>query len=188
MFGRLAPRRRGSETSEVLAFNAGTDDYAQSEHYHWGGLLAQSLFFNVIENGFRAASDDQIRNLLANKPFWHDYAASIRQFNMRRWNDGDDFLVNYTGHPMQGAVSGLLRYKMIREAASWRLAQTANTGKVDLRHSYGPRFTAPIQRSVLSEKRALATREAGPTPSIARLVVQNPALISITRTTLDGSI
>jgi hypothetical protein len=108
MFGRLAPRRRGSETSKALGINAGTDDYAQSEHYHWGGLLAQSLFFNVIENGFRAASDDQIRNLLANKPFWHDYAASIRQFNMRRWNDGDDFLVNYTGHPMQGAVSGFI--------------------------------------------------------------------------------
>jgi hypothetical protein len=27
---------------------------------------------------------------------------------MRRWNDGDDFLVNYVGHPMQGAVSGFI--------------------------------------------------------------------------------
>jgi hypothetical protein len=106
MFGRLAPHRQRSEASEALTI--GSDDYVKSEHYHWGGLLAQSLFFNVIENGFRAASDDQIRNLLANKPFWHDYAASIRQFNMRRWNDGDDFLVNYTGHPMQGAVSGFI--------------------------------------------------------------------------------
>lgn len=106
MFGRLAPRRQRPEASEALT--AGSDDYAKSEHFHWGGLLAQSLFFNVIENGFRAASDDQIRDLLANKPFWHDYAASIRHFNMRRWNDGDDFLVNYTGHPMQGAVSGFI--------------------------------------------------------------------------------
>ena len=105
MFGRLAPHRQRSEASEGVTTG---EDYARSEHYHWGGLLAQSLFFNVIENGFRAASDDQIRNLLANKPFWHDYAASIRQFNMRRWNDGDDFLVNYTGHPMQGAVSGFI--------------------------------------------------------------------------------
>jgi hypothetical protein len=78
------------------------------EHYHWGGLLAESFFFNVIENSFRVASDDQIRTLLASKPFWHDYAASIRHFNMRRWNDGDDFLVNYVGHPMQGAVSGFI--------------------------------------------------------------------------------
>lgn len=78
------------------------------ERYHWGGLIAQSLFFNLIENGFRAASDDQIRTLLATKPFWHDYVASIRQFNMRRWNDGDDFLVNYVGHPLQGSVSGFI--------------------------------------------------------------------------------
>jgi hypothetical protein len=64
--------------------------------------------FNVLENSFRSASDDQIRMLLANKPFWHDYAASIKHFNMRRWNDGDDFLVNYVGHPIQGAVSGFI--------------------------------------------------------------------------------
>ena len=84
------------------------DDFNAAERYHWGGLLAQSLFFNVIENGFRAASDDQIRTLFAHKPFWHDYVASIHQFNMRRWNDGDDFLVNYVGHPMQGAVAGFI--------------------------------------------------------------------------------
>jgi hypothetical protein len=83
-------------------------DPSVGEGYHWRGLIAQSLFFNVIENSFRAASDDQIRTLLANKPFWHDYVASMRQFNMRRWNDGDDFLVNYVGHPMQGAVSGFI--------------------------------------------------------------------------------
>ncbi len=108
MFRHLAPHRQESGTREALTLDAGTDDYTKSKHYHWGGLLAQSLFFNVIENGFRAASDDQIRNLLANKPFWHDYAASLRRFNMRRWNDGDDFLVNYIGHPMQGAVSGFI--------------------------------------------------------------------------------
>jgi hypothetical protein len=85
-----------------------SDDPLVGEGYHWRGLIAQSLFFNVIENSFRAASDDQIRTLLANKPFWHDYVASIRQFNMRRWNDGDDFRVNYVGHPMQGAVSGFI--------------------------------------------------------------------------------
>ena len=64
MFGRLTPHRQKSETNEADAIDGGTDEYAKSEHYHWRGLLAQSLFFNVIENGFRAASDDQIRNLL----------------------------------------------------------------------------------------------------------------------------
>jgi hypothetical protein len=27
---------------------------------------------------------------------------------MRRWNDGDSFVVNYVGHPMQGAISGYI--------------------------------------------------------------------------------
>ncbi len=78
------------------------------ERYHWGGLIAQSLFFNGVESAFRIASDDQIRYLVAKKPFWHDYVASMKQFNMRRWNDGDEFLVNYVGHPMQGSVSAYI--------------------------------------------------------------------------------
>jgi hypothetical protein len=100
---------RGTKVqSDQLLVNPLSPEFGVPEHYHWGGLIAQSLFFNVVENSFRAASDDQIRTLLAHKPFWHDYAASMRQFNMRRWNDGDDFLVNYVGHPMQGAVSGFI--------------------------------------------------------------------------------
>jgi hypothetical protein len=86
----------------------GEEPVRPHERYHWSGLLGESLFFNVVENSFRIASDDQIRDLLAHKPFWRDWVESTRQFNMRRWNDGDDFLVNYVGHPMQGAVSGFI--------------------------------------------------------------------------------
>lgn len=83
-------------------------DVPRSRRYNWGGLIAQSFFFNGVESAFRIASDDQIRYLLAKKPFWHDYAASVKHFNMRRWGDGDEFLVNYVGHPMQGAVSAYI--------------------------------------------------------------------------------
>ena len=76
--------------------------------YHWEGLLLQSLEFNLMENGFRLATDDTMRYQIAHKPFWHDYGASVKQFNMRRWNDGDSFLVNYVGHPMQGSVGAYL--------------------------------------------------------------------------------
>lgn len=84
------------------------DEPWRYEPYHWRGLIAQSLFFSAVESSFRLANDDQIRRLLARKPFWHDYFASIRRFNMGRWSDGDNFLVNYIGHPMQGAVSGFI--------------------------------------------------------------------------------
>jgi hypothetical protein len=100
--------RSARQIQDVSPPDGDGDDTGAGEPYYWRGLIAQSMFFNVIENSFRSASDDQIRILLANKPFWHDYAASMRQFNMRRWNDGDDFLVNYVGHPMQGAVSGFI--------------------------------------------------------------------------------
>jgi hypothetical protein len=76
--------------------------------YHWKGLLLQSLEFNTIENAFRLQQDDVLRSLTANKPFWHDWLASVKQFNMHRWNDGDDFLVNYIGHPLQGSVAAFI--------------------------------------------------------------------------------
>jgi hypothetical protein len=99
--------RRSQRTRDQPAADGG-DDFRVDEGYHWSGLIGQSLLFSIVENGFRAASDDQIRSLVATKPFWHDYVASMRHFNMGRWNDGDDFLVNYVGHPMQGAVSGYI--------------------------------------------------------------------------------
>jgi hypothetical protein len=100
--------RRSQRPQDQATADPDDEDFRVKEGYHWSGLIAQSLFFSVIENSFRVASDDQIRTLLATKPFWHGYAASMGQFNMRRWNDGDDFLVNYVGHPMQGAVSGFI--------------------------------------------------------------------------------
>ena len=100
--------RSARQIQDRMPDDAHADDTGTGESYHWRGSDRSIPFFNVIENSFRSASDDQIRILLANKPFWHDYAASMRHFNMRRWNDGDDFLVNYVGHPMQGAVSGFI--------------------------------------------------------------------------------
>ena len=102
-----SPIRKHSSHEDDLSLEPAPEEQ-QPEHYHWSGLIAQSFFFNGIESAFRIASDDQIRYLLATKPFWHDYWASMKQFNMRRWNDGDEFLVNYVGHPMQGSVSSYI--------------------------------------------------------------------------------
>jgi hypothetical protein len=76
------------------------------EKFHWSPALWQSLEFLVLEHTFRLANDPGARYLLLHKPFWHDYAASADHFDMNRWGDGDSFLVNFIGHPMQGAVSG----------------------------------------------------------------------------------
>jgi hypothetical protein len=102
---RLHSKRKSSDEPGDAVTLQGT---ASPERYRWRGLIAQSFFFNAVESSFRLASDDQIRYLVAKKPFWHDYVASMKQFNMRRWNDGDEFLVNYVGHPMQGSISAYI--------------------------------------------------------------------------------
>lgn len=82
----------------------------QIEPFHWKGLILESLSFEMLQNVTRVMTADQNdRAILLNKPYWTDYWASLGQFNMRRWNDGDSIQVNYIGHPMQGAISGYLQ-------------------------------------------------------------------------------
>lgn len=78
------------------------------ERFHWRPALWQSLEFLVFEHVGRMAMDNNVRYLLIHKPFWHDYLASTSHFVMNRWGDGDWFLINYIGHPMEGAVSGYI--------------------------------------------------------------------------------
>lgn len=61
-----------------------------------------NLFFHV----WRAAFDPGLRYNLAHKPLWHDYIASFSGYDMSHWGDGDDFVVNDVGHPLEGAVFG----------------------------------------------------------------------------------
>ena len=85
-----------------------TESPEKEQSYHWKGLLLQSFFFISSEQVFRLISDAGMRSLTADKPYWHDYIASLKQWNMRRWSDGDDFLVDDIGHPMQGGVASFI--------------------------------------------------------------------------------
>lgn len=76
--------------------------------YNWRAMLRQSLFFTGAEDFYRLNTDPFMRHLIADGPYWRNYMDSLGQWNMRRWNDGDDFLVDFIGHPMQGAVSGFI--------------------------------------------------------------------------------
>src|SRR5271154_7107268 len=95
--------------TDVSQSRAGAPKSPAEEPYHWKGLILQSLAFEMLEDATRIMTADQHdRHLLLNKPFWSDYWASLQQFNMRRWNDGDSFKVNYVGHPLQGAIAGYI--------------------------------------------------------------------------------
>jgi hypothetical protein len=93
--------------AQTHAINA-QDSEDTNESYHWKALLWQSLAFISTEDAFRLMTDPYMRHLTADKPYWHDYIASLKQWNMRRWWDGDDFLVDYVGHPMEGGVSSFI--------------------------------------------------------------------------------
>jgi hypothetical protein len=71
----------------------------------WEHLFRESLFFMTFENAFRCATEEGTRAGFSH-PFFRGYLNSVG--NLHGWNDGDPFIVNYVGHPMQGAVSGYL--------------------------------------------------------------------------------
>jgi hypothetical protein len=102
--GMLAPGRRATQRQ----LSASEKEDNAPTNYQWRGLIWQSVLFNVSENAFRVEQDYVMRDLLAHKPFWHDWLASMHQWNMHRWSDGDDFLVDDVGHPIQGAVSAFI--------------------------------------------------------------------------------
>jgi hypothetical protein len=78
----------------------------QVQRFQWNPALKQSLNFMLLQHGFRIAMDHDARWMLLHKPFWHDYFASFKASEWgTQWDDGDSFLVNYVGHPLQGAIS-----------------------------------------------------------------------------------
>jgi len=71
----------------------------------WTKLLISSGTFLAVEHSFRYASEDSTRYWV-NDFSVSGYADSVG--SLHGWGDGDEFLVNYVGHPMQGAVSGFM--------------------------------------------------------------------------------
>ncbi|HEU0119917.1 MAG TPA: hypothetical protein VFQ91_05280 [Bryobacteraceae bacterium] len=71
----------------------------------WNAVYRQSAMFTGIQHAFRLGTEPGTRNGMRG-PFWRGYADSVG--NLHGWGDGDPFLVNYIGHPIQGSVSGFI--------------------------------------------------------------------------------
>jgi len=76
--------------------------------YHWKAMLWQSLGFVGVEDTYRLMTDHYMRYLIAEGPYWRNYGIAMQHWDMNRWSDGDDFVVDDIGHPMQGAVSSFI--------------------------------------------------------------------------------
>lgn len=74
--------------------------------FEWGNALVQSLLFLGIEHGVRFAFDPPTRRAL-DGPFWNDYVNSLK--SLKTWHDNNSDLINYLGHPMQGAITGYIQ-------------------------------------------------------------------------------
>ena len=74
-------------------------------HIRWKPLLWESLFFLGVEHGYRLGTENFTRDRLHGK-FFPDFGRSAG--NLHGWGDGDPFIINYIGHPMEGSVTGLI--------------------------------------------------------------------------------
>jgi hypothetical protein len=106
--GQESARPDGNQGSNPPANAAPIDPAFQpqpsSTKFNWKSALLQSFEFTMVDHVWRAAFDPSLRYQLAHKPFFHDWFASYGGYNLHRWSDGDDFIVNDVGHPLQGAV------------------------------------------------------------------------------------
>ncbi len=75
-----------------------------AEKFHFWPAMLQSLEFTVSSDAFRVATDSGLQYNLEHLSYFHDWFASYGGYNLHRWADGDDFIVNDVGHPLQGAV------------------------------------------------------------------------------------
>ena len=94
--------------SRALVLPSGPKAPAPSQKWDWKASTLQTLEFTMFSHAWRAAFDPSLRYQLNHKPFFHDWLASYAGYNLHRWGDGDDFVVNYVGHPLQGAVTNRL--------------------------------------------------------------------------------
>jgi hypothetical protein len=77
-----------------------------TQPYDYGGLIRESLLFLGIEHAFRLGFQGSTRAELKG-PFFNDWFES--DSHLRGWRDGDPFIINYMGHPMQGSITGFIQ-------------------------------------------------------------------------------
>lgn len=123
-----------------------------SDSIQWQPLIEQSMYFLGIQHGYRLATEKGTRRGFQG-PYLRNVANSFG--SLRGWSDGDVALVNYVGHPMQGAVSGFIfaqndpRYRRVEFGTSrayWRgrLRATAYSFAYSTQFEIGPISEATI--------------------------------------------
>lgn len=78
----------------------------QDKTFRWMPAMNESMRFLLLQHGLRIALQPNTRRRLGG-PFFRDYADSVA--SLSGWGDGDPWIINYVGHPMQGAVTSFIQ-------------------------------------------------------------------------------
>ena len=89
----------------LLAATPAVAQVAPPDPVNLGAVIRDSFMLLAVEHGVRIVGQEKTRRELGG-PFWADYRRSVRVPDS--WEDGDNWLVNYVGHPLHGAAAGLL--------------------------------------------------------------------------------
>lgn len=114
--------------------------------FHWRPALWESARFLLVMHAFRLATEPSTRAELKGR-FWGDYFDSVLGYG--GWGDGDPFMVNYIGHPLEGSVAGYIYLQnddrsrdlaFGKSGAYWksRLKATAWGAAFSLQFEFGP--------------------------------------------------
>ncbi len=102
-----SPGESSSRSSAFVSHSGAVATHVtKPDKFDFKGAFLQSFNENLFFDVWRVAFDPFMRYNLAHKPFFHDWFASYGGYDLHRWGDGDDFLVNDVGHPLEGAVFG----------------------------------------------------------------------------------
>jgi hypothetical protein len=102
----LTSEQSSSQQNLVPSFTPTFATKPASDKVQWKPALFQAMELTVFNHAWRAAFDPGMRYLIAHKPLWHDYGVSLTDYHMENWSDGDNFLVNDVGHPLEGGAYG----------------------------------------------------------------------------------
>ena len=102
----LTDRLEVSQPSRELVSTPDDTRFSQAADTHGAGVkgaFSDSIRMLSMQHAARVGLSSKTRSELGG-PFLKDYGSSIRM--PRTWGDGDGWVVNYLGHPSQGAASG----------------------------------------------------------------------------------
>ncbi len=122
--------------------------------FAWKPAINQSMRFLIIEHGIMLANDKWTRYSVTHGPFFRDWTRAVAG-TFKTWDDGDPFLDNYIGHPIQGALTGYIQVQNDprgqAEEISWkrsywmsRLKATAWSAAYSTQFEIGPVSEASI--------------------------------------------